>query len=51
MLNHAPDATITVKEKEPIDLECKVSASRPESSIIWYKNDKILRTGKLKCFI
>ncbi|ODM93892.1 Cell adhesion molecule 1 [Orchesella cincta] len=45
IVNHAPDATITVKEKESIDLECVVRDARPAATIIWYKNDKVLRTG------
>lgn len=44
--NHGPDATITLKEKEQTELECVVREARPAASVIWYRNDVVLRTGK-----
>lgn len=49
--SHAPDATITVKEKEHIELECIVRDARPAATIVWYKNDKVLRTGMQNSFL
>ncbi|XP_035704569.1 nephrin isoform X2 [Folsomia candida] len=42
--NHGPDATITLKEKEQTELECVVREARPAASVIWYRNDVVLRT-------
>ena len=46
MVNHAPEALITLKEKDQTELECVVKEARPSASIVWYKNGKVLRLGK-----
>ncbi|CAG7730570.1 unnamed protein product, partial [Allacma fusca] len=43
LVNHAPDAKITLKEKDQTELECVVREARPAASVIWFKNDKVLR--------
>ena len=44
--NHAADAEITLREKSPTELECVAKEARPAATIVWYRNDIILRAGK-----
>jgi len=44
IINH--NATITVGERDAVELECVVKEARPAASIIWYRNENVFRTGK-----
>lgn len=46
IVNHAPDAIITLQEKTPTELECVAKEARPAATIYWYRNDQIYRSGK-----